>query len=124
MAAVEPVRVDPFSALSLAEALMLLRHRSGKDQRELADMMAKRGREVSAQAISAWENGKPMAPANLRAYAGLFADLLKYDPETLYRGLGYLLVDAHDEDKPLLLLWGSDLRERSPISVPRRTHDT
>lgn len=124
MAAVDPVRVEPARARSITELLVLWRHRSKKDQKELSDMLTARGNPVTAQAISAWENGKPMSVPNLVAYVELLADVNKDDQDTMLREALYQLALAHGEDKPRLLLLGPDLRERSLVSVPRQTHDT
>jgi transcriptional regulator with XRE-family HTH domain len=124
MAAVDPARVEPSRARSLTENLVLWRTRSKKDQRELSDMLTTRGNPISAQAISAWENGKPMTVPNLVAYVELLADVNEDDRDTMLREALYQLALAHGEDKPRLLLLDSDLGKRSLFSVSTRTHDT
>jgi transcriptional regulator with XRE-family HTH domain len=108
----------------LSELLVQLRDRTKKTQEELSKMMKAREHDVTAQAISSWEKGKRMSPGNLRPYINLLAELVGVDSEALLQMAFYYLAVAHGEDKPRLLLWGSDLRERSLVSVPRRTHDT
>jgi transcriptional regulator with XRE-family HTH domain len=93
MTIMDPTPVhDPLRARGLTEALVLLRHRSGKDQRELSDLLAARGHPISSQAISAWENGKRMTPMNLRVYIEVLTDLTGDDSETVLREVSYWLT--------------------------------
>ena len=115
--------LDPLRAKSLPAALVLLIHESGKSQRELAEMLTKRGHPLTEQAISSWVRGKPPSPENLRAFIELMADLCGADQDALYREVGYLLFMSH-ADKTSYVHMGLDLRQSHLSLVDSRTQDS